>query len=94
MQESIQVTCPKCKARFRDSARRVQAGYSRQCPSCEVVIFFEDGNPHLHVRKALRDAHDMRKALAREEEERTKARTGGGEYSALRSNRYSKGRLD
>jgi phage FluMu protein Com len=42
MDDSVQIKCNRCKSVFRDRARRLQNGYSRQCPSCEVVLFFDE----------------------------------------------------
>jgi hypothetical protein len=39
MDDSVQITCTRCRSTFRDRARRVQSGYSRQCPNCEVIIW-------------------------------------------------------
>ena len=63
MDDSLQLRCPKCKAKFRDRARRVVSGYSRQCPTCEAVIFFEDGMPNEIVRDALKAAERLRRAM-------------------------------
>ena len=94
MQDSLLVTCPKCKSKFRDNARRIQSGYSRQCPSCEAVIFFEEGNPPVHVRRALREPHDLRKVLIQQEQETTPARVDGRELSvADQSDAREAGRL-
>lgn len=67
MDESVQIRCSKCRSKFRDRAHRVQSGYSRQCPSCEVVIFFEDGSPDKNVRQALNEAKRLRRAIQQEE---------------------------
>lgn len=63
MDDSLLIRCTKCKGSFRDKARRVQNGYSRQCPLCERVLFFEEGTPDKNVQKALREARQLRKAL-------------------------------
>jgi hypothetical protein len=63
MDDSVQVCCTRCKNVFRDRARRVQSGYSRQCPSCEVVLFFEDDSPDKNIKRALTSARDLRKVL-------------------------------
>ena len=68
--DTVQIRCPKCKGKFRDKARRVQSGYSRQCPSCETLIFFEDGSPNIHIRAAFREAKRVRRLLIQEEEEK------------------------
>jgi hypothetical protein len=63
MDDSVQVCCTRCKNVFRDRARRVQSGYSRQCPCCEVVLFFEDSSPDKNVKRALASARSLRKVL-------------------------------
>ena len=67
--ESIQMRCSRCKLKFRDKARRVRDGYSRQCPSCERMLFFIDGSPNPDINDALRQAERVRKLL-REAEDR------------------------
>ena len=68
-EDSVQICCSKCKSKFRDKARRVLSGYSRQCPSCECMVFFEDGSPNRYIHEALREAARVRKALRDEEAE-------------------------
>lgn len=63
MEDTIQVRCTKCKGSFRDRARRVQSGYSRQCPNCEVIIFFEEGAIDRNVQLALRNAKRLRREI-------------------------------
>jgi hypothetical protein len=46
---------------FRDRAGRLQDGYSRQCPGCEVVLFFADDAQHPFIKRAMRDARKVRK---------------------------------
>jgi predicted nucleic acid-binding Zn-ribbon protein len=68
MEDSVQITCTRCKSTFRDRARRIQSGYSRQCPNCEVIIFFEDASFDKNVQAALKEAKKVRRALREEEE--------------------------
>jgi predicted nucleic acid-binding Zn-ribbon protein len=72
MEDTVQISCTRCKATFRDRARRIQSGYSRQCPNCEVILFFEDASFDKNVQTALKEAKKVRRAL-REEEERPAA---------------------
>jgi predicted nucleic acid-binding Zn-ribbon protein len=72
--DSIQVRCTRCKGKFRDKARRVRDGYSRQCPSCECLVFFLEGSPNKDVQQALREAERVRKLLREEEHEKILAR--------------------
>lgn len=60
---SIQIQCTRCKGVFRDRAGRLQDGYSRQCPSCEVVLFFAEDSQHPFIKRAMRDARRVRKQL-------------------------------
>ncbi|MGY3659571.1 hypothetical protein [Bradyrhizobium sp. USDA 376] len=58
---SVQIQCTRCKNVFRDRAARLQDGYSRQCPSCEVVLFFAEDSQHPFVKRAMRNARKVRK---------------------------------
>ena len=73
-EETVQIRCSKCKSKFRDKARRVRSGYSRQCPACECMLFFEDGSPNKDVHEALREAQRVRKILREEEIEKVASR--------------------
>jgi hypothetical protein len=66
--DSVQVHCKRCRSNFRDRARRLQAGYSRQCPNCEVIIFFEETSSDKHVQAALVAARRLRRVLREAEE--------------------------
>ena len=68
MDDAVQVHCSKCKSNFREKARRLQSGYSKQCPRCEIIIFFEEGTSDKSIRKALNDAKNVRRALREDEE--------------------------
>jgi predicted nucleic acid-binding Zn-ribbon protein len=70
---SVQIQCTRCKGVFRDRAGRLQDGYSRQCPSCEVVLFFAEDSQHPFIKRAMRDARKMRKALREAEAARIAA---------------------
>ncbi|MBP0114836.1 hypothetical protein EAV90_12030 [Bradyrhizobium vignae] len=60
---SVQIQCTRCKNVFRDRAGRLQDGYSRQCPSCEVVLFFAEDSQHPFIQRAMRDARKVRKEM-------------------------------
>jgi hypothetical protein len=53
----------------------VQSGYSRQCPTCEVVIFFEDHVNDPSVKAALQAARNLRRALKAAEGAKPAARS-------------------
>jgi hypothetical protein len=74
-EDTVQICCSRCKSKFRDKARRVLGGYSRQCPSCECMVFFEDGSPNKNIHDALREAARVRKALRQEEAEKIVSRS-------------------
>jgi len=63
MEDSVQIRCTRCKGVFRDRARRMQNGYSRQCPSCEVVLFFDEDSSDANIKVAMKSARHIRKAL-------------------------------
>ena len=73
--DTIQVRCSRCKSNFRDKARRIRDGYSRQCPSCECMVFFLDGSSNKDIHEALREAERVRKTLREEEAEKIVSRT-------------------
>ena len=74
MSDTVQVHCTRCKSSFRDRARRLQPGYSRQCPNCEVVIFFEESVNDKNVQKALLDARRLRRVLREQDEVKVAAK--------------------
>jgi predicted nucleic acid-binding Zn-ribbon protein len=67
MDDSIQIRCSRCDAVFRDRARRIQNGYARECPGCNALIFFESESHDENIKRALKAAHKLRRALAAEE---------------------------
>jgi DNA-directed RNA polymerase subunit RPC12/RpoP len=74
MDESVQIHCTRCKSTFRDRARRLQPGYSRQCPNCEVIIFFEESASDKNVQRALLAARRLRRELREQDEIRPATR--------------------
>jgi hypothetical protein len=91
MDDSVQIKCHRCKTAFRDRARRLQNGYSRQCPSCEVVLFFDEDSHDAGVKTAMRTARQLRKQLREFEA----VGVVSGRSSASKSRRYSgRGRSD
>ena len=87
MDDSVQLRCHRCKSTFRDKARRIQSGYSRQCISCETMLFFDEDSNDKNVKRTLREAKQVRKAL-REAEAQKIANTPfvstGREFSETR----------
>ena len=68
MDDSVQIRCHRCKSSFRDKARRIQSGYSRQCISCETMLFFDEDSNDKNVKRTLREARQVRKALREAED--------------------------
>ena len=66
MDQTVQITCPKCRARFREQARKLIDGFSRECPTCETVIFFNEGSTTLQIKSAMNIASAVRRALRAE----------------------------
>jgi predicted nucleic acid-binding Zn-ribbon protein len=61
--DSVQIRCTRCKSVFRDRARRLQNGFSRQCPTCEVILFFDEDSHDANIRRAMKMARRTRAAL-------------------------------
>ena len=76
--DSVQVRCRRCKGVFRERARRLQNGYSRQCPTCEVVLFFDEDSQEQSIRRAMKTARNVRAALREAEMEPKRARVNRG----------------
>lgn len=72
--DSVQVRCRRCKGAFRERARRLQNGYSRQCPTCEIVLFFDEDSQDQTIRRAMRNARQVRAALREAEVERPRTK--------------------
>ncbi|AND89931.1 MULTISPECIES: hypothetical protein [Bradyrhizobium] len=84
----VQIQCTRCKSVFRDRAGRLQDGYSRQCPSCEVVLFFAEDSQHPFFKRAMRNARNARKAR-KEQREAEAARRVAPEPRAARSRSFA-----
>jgi phage FluMu protein Com len=84
--DSVQIRCTRCKGVFRDRARRLQNGFSRQCPSCEVVLFFDEDSHDANIKRSMRMARRARAALREAEAEGLRTTKSSG------SSRRSSGR--
>lgn len=82
---SVQIQCTRCKNVFHDRAGRLQDGYSRQCPSCEVVLFFAEDSQHPFIKRAMRNARQVRKEMREAEA----ARLVAPEPRAAQSRRFA-----
>ena len=74
MDDSIQLRCSRCNSSFRDRARRVQNGYSRECPGCNALMFFESESHDQYIKRALKAAHKLRRLLAAAEGEKSSSK--------------------
>ena len=74
MSDTVQIRCTRCKSMFRERARRLQPGYSRQCPNCEVIVFFEESSSDKNVQEALLAARRKRRVLRDAEDVKVGAR--------------------
>jgi hypothetical protein len=63
MDDSVRVRCSRCNSTFRDRAGRIRSGYSRECPSCNVLLWFEDESSDVEIKRALKEARRIRNAI-------------------------------
>jgi predicted nucleic acid-binding Zn-ribbon protein len=77
MLDTVQVKCTRCKTVFRERAKRMQSGFSRQCPCCEVVLFFEEDSQDTNMKRAMRSARHVRRELRELEAAGIKSSSGG-----------------
>lgn len=94
--DSVQVRCRRCRGMFRERARRLQNGYSRQCPTCEVVLFFDEDSQEQSIRRAMRSARQVRAALreAEMEQPRRKRAPRGGRGAGGRDGSHEMAEVD
>ena len=83
----VQIQCTRCKTVFRDRAGRLQDGYTRQCPSCEVVLFFAEDSPNPQVKQAMKRARRARKEQRETEMAKVSAPQAGGNFSRSHTGR-------
>jgi predicted nucleic acid-binding Zn-ribbon protein len=83
----VQIQCTRCKTVFRDRAGRLRDGYSRQCPSCEVVLFFAEDSPNPQVKQAMKRARLARKEQRETEMARVSAPQVRGNFSRAQTGR-------
>jgi predicted nucleic acid-binding Zn-ribbon protein len=75
--DSVQIRCTRCKNVFRDRARRLQNGFSRQCPCCEVILFFDEDSHDANIKRAMKTARRVRAVLRDAEAAGTRPTAGG-----------------
>jgi hypothetical protein len=49
-------------------SRKANPERLRKCPNCNVLIFFESESHDEHIKRALKAAHKLRRALAQTEQ--------------------------
>ncbi|MES5485047.1 Zn-ribbon containing protein [Bradyrhizobium sp. INPA03-11B] len=94
MEDSVQIRCTRCKNVFRDRAKRLQNGYSRQCPSCEIVLFFDEDSHDANIKRAMRTARRARTELRESEGVSTRKATAAPRRYSGRSASSSRGTED
>jgi hypothetical protein len=77
MLDTVQIKCTRCKNVFRERAKRMQNGHSRQCPCCEVVLFFEEDTQDVNMKRAMRTARRVRRELREFEAARMMSSSAG-----------------
>jgi len=84
MDDTVQIKCVRCKCSFRERASLLQNGFSRQCPTCEVVVFFDEDSPDPNIKHAMWTARRIRKEVreaAAEFRPRMMSRRGAAHHS-------------
>jgi hypothetical protein len=61
--DKVKIKCSKCSMMFRERAQRVRHGFQMQCPHCFKLITFDSGAEDNNIRRALKNAREMRIAL-------------------------------
>jgi predicted nucleic acid-binding Zn-ribbon protein len=77
-EDRVPVRCTRCRSIFRERANRLEDGFSRQCPTCETVLSFNDHSSDQNIKRAMRDARELRRKLRDAENERYNASTRSG----------------
>lgn len=72
LDDKIKIKCSKCSQIFRERAQKVRNGFQVNCHHCNRLITFDMSGDDRNVRKALRNAKELRLAL---EESRKAAAT-------------------
>ena len=58
--EKIKIRCSKCSQVFRERAQKVRDGFQTNCLHCNRLITFQFGSEDTNIRRALRNARDVR----------------------------------
>jgi hypothetical protein len=61
--DKVKIKCSKCSMMFRERAQRVRPGFQKQCPHCFKLITFDSGSEDNNIRRALKNAREMRIAV-------------------------------
>jgi len=63
LDEKIKIKCSKCSQIFRERAQKVRNGFQVNCHHCNRLITFDASTEDHNIRKALRNAKELRLAL-------------------------------
>jgi hypothetical protein len=58
--EKIRIRCSKCSQVFRERAQKVRDGFQTNCLHCNRLITFVFGSEDPNIRRALRNAKEVR----------------------------------
>ena len=61
--DKVRIRCPKCTRVFRDRAYKVRDGYQVNCENCSRLLTLSRDSEDPFVRRALKDAREIRAAL-------------------------------
>jgi hypothetical protein len=61
--EKVRIKCTKCSQVFRERAQRLRDGFQTNCQHCNRLITFDSSSEDRNIRRALRNAKEVRVAL-------------------------------
>lgn len=61
--DKVRIRCPKCTRVFRDKAHKVREGYQVNCEHCSRMLTLNRDSEDPFIRRALKDAREIRAAL-------------------------------
>jgi DNA-directed RNA polymerase subunit RPC12/RpoP len=61
--DKVKIICFKCSMMFRERAQRIRNGLQMRCPHCFKLLTFDSGTDDRNIRRAIRNARDVRITL-------------------------------
>jgi hypothetical protein len=71
--EKIRIKCSKCSKLFRERVQRIRDGFQMQCPHCLKLLTFDGSSDDNNIRRALKNAKELRIALEAARQESARA---------------------